>query len=65
MIYDKQNSAALELKCEISTPIGCHAIPVSPEDPPLGTLHRTRVKGKILGQAGMVESLELVIILLF
>jgi len=24
-----------------STPIGCHGIPVSPEDPPLGTLHRT------------------------
>jgi len=26
-------------------PIGCHGIPVPPEDPPLGTLHRTRTSG--------------------
>jgi len=26
-----------------SNPIGCHGIPVSPEDPPLGTLYRAGI----------------------
>ena len=30
-----------------STPIGCNGIPVPPEDPPLGTLHRNSVSSKI------------------